>query len=297
MWHTSHARFWLLMLWVSSSICIVAENRNFLGNVHAGAPAPTHRSDQDASPSSTTSAIAHLPLSPSIAHLPLCPLDESEHHLPSVALCDDALNNTDGKSKKERAPEATPPQEQHSTDVRAEGMVLQLAVWHNTTCQRGGLGVLRMRKLRGRAFKGREMSCQGRDCHSSFVTHGMAATHGEEQEWESFRCPQCAKEDSRYVSLYNRYYSETTFSFNIHVWLPEFAKEDSWYVSLYNRCHKCRRAACFGAPGSPPGGATRCARHREAEMIDVRHPLCEYHEGCKKRAQYGGTTGQRHLLR
>ena len=216
MQHTSHARFWLLMLWVSSSICIVADNRNFLDNVHAGARPPTHRSAKDASPSSTMSAVAHLPLSPSIAHVPLCPLDESEHDLPSVALCvnDDALNNTDGKSKKERAPEATPPQEQHSTDVRAEGaaqqvaalkVVLQLEVLHNTTCQRGGLGVLRMRKLRGRAFKGREMSCQGRDCYSSFVTHGMAATHGEEQEWVSFRCPQCAKEDSRYVSLYNRY--------------------------------------------------------------------------------------------
>eukprot|EP00802_Teleaulax_amphioxeia_P016596 Tamp_16719.p1 GENE.Tamp_16719~~Tamp_16719.p1 ORF type:complete len:248 (-),score=2.97 Tamp_16719:536-1279(-) len=127
------------------------------------------------------------------------------------------------------------------------------------------LGLLSVDKLRGRAFKGRDISCQGRNCGSEFVTHGLADTLGEEQEWRAFRCPRCAKGDPR-------------------------------YVSLYNRCHKCRRAACFGTPGSSPGGAMRCSRHREAGMVDVRHPLCEYHEGCKKRAQYGGETGQRHLF-
>lgn len=118
----------------------------------------------------------------------------------------------------------------------------------------------------------RNLPCQAPGCNATWVTHGAAAASEQagrgkssSARWIKFRCGPCAQGN------------------------PLFR-------SLYNRCQVCTRQACFGKPGGKPREATHCSEHKGSDLVDVRHALCGYHEGCKKRAQFGSVKGGRSLF-
>ena len=45
----------------------------------------------------------------------------------------------------------------------------------------------------------------------------------------------------------------------------------------------CGRGATYGIVGGQP---TACSAHKDDEMVDLKHKLCE-HEGCKRHPYYG----------
>ena len=65
-------------------------------------------------------------------------------------------------------------------------------------------------------------------------------------------------------------------------------------LKLNGRCVRCSRIATFGLAGGRPNNARHCRLHRLISELDLRHPRCNFVEGCLRRASFGEREG--HVL-